>query len=52
MAGSCASLTILENLSLAAARGKRRGLARAVTRSRKLWARERLATLGLGWRIG
>jgi len=48
MAGSCASLTILENLALAAARGRARGFGRAVTRSRKHWARERLATLGLG----
>lgn len=48
MAGSCASLTILENIALAASRGRRRGLGLAVTHARTELVRERVATLGLG----
>jgi putative ABC transport system ATP-binding protein len=48
MVGSCEALTIEENLSLAAARGGRRGLARAVSVSRQTSFRERLQQLGLG----
>ena len=47
-AGSCAELTIEENLALAAARGRTRGLRRAVRRSERDAMRTRLATLGLG----
>lgn len=48
LAGTCAGLTIEENLALADARGRRRGLRLAVAdRSRTRW-RERLAELGLG----
>ncbi|WP_321502748.1 ABC transporter ATP-binding protein [Breoghania sp.] len=48
LAGSCGSLTIEENLALAAARGRKRGLAGALPRSRRAYFRERIATLGLG----
>jgi putative ABC transport system ATP-binding protein len=48
MAGSCAELSIEENLSLAAARGRRRGLARAVDSRRRAAFRQRLTLLGLG----
>lgn len=48
MGGSCAGLTILENIALAAARGKTRGARKAVTLSRRAAVRERVATLGLG----
>lgn len=48
LAGSCETLTLEENLALAAARGRRRGLALALRgRDREAW-RGRLATLGLG----
>jgi putative ABC transport system ATP-binding protein len=48
LAGSCESLTLEENLALASARGRRRGLALALRRrDRETW-RERLAALGLG----
>lgn len=48
LAGSCASLTVEENMALAAARGRRRGLAAAVRPERRERFRDRLATLGLG----
>jgi putative ABC transport system ATP-binding protein len=48
MAGSCADLTIEENLALAATRGTRRGLGAAVDRSRRKDFRDRLRMLGLG----
>jgi putative tryptophan/tyrosine transport system ATP-binding protein len=48
LAGSCGRLTIEENLALAAARGKSRGLGLAITRSRRQTFRQRLAELGLG----
>jgi len=48
MAGTCANLTIAENIGLAATRGHRRGLRPAVTRSLRDEIRERLARLGLG----
>ncbi|ESR25145.1 ABC transporter ATP-binding protein [Lutibaculum baratangense] len=48
LAGSCGALTIEENLALAHARGKRRGLGLAVTSSRRELFRERLKELGLG----
>src|SRR5204863_326808 len=47
LAGSCADLTIEENLALAAARGRKRGLALAVDRRRHADFRERLRRLGL-----
>jgi putative ABC transport system ATP-binding protein len=48
MAGSCADLTIEENLALAAARGARRGLRAAVDRKRRDEFGARLRELGLG----
>lgn len=48
LAGSCAELTVEENLALAAARGRRRGLALAVRPASREAFRERLAALGLG----
>lgn len=48
MAGSCGSLSIEENLSLAASRGKGRGLALAVTPSTRQSFRASLERLGLG----
>ena len=48
MAGSCADLTIEENLALAAARGTRRGLRAAVDHRRREDFRARLRQLGLG----
>jgi putative tryptophan/tyrosine transport system ATP-binding protein len=48
LAGSCADLTVAENLALAAKRGSRRGWGWALKRSqRRDWA-DRLAQLGLG----
>lgn len=48
LAGTCAGLTIEENLALAEARGRGRGLRLAVNgAARRRW-RERLAELGLG----
>ncbi len=53
LAGSCADLSIEENLALAAARGTRRGLALAVDRSRREVFREhRRLGLGLENRLG
>ena len=48
LAGSCADLSIEENLALAAARGYRRGLALAVDRGRRETFRAQLRRLGLG----
>jgi putative ABC transport system ATP-binding protein len=48
LAGSCADLSIEENLALAAARGAKRGLARAISRFRRDDFRDRLRSLGLG----
>lgn len=48
LAGTAPRLSIEENLALAMTRGRRRGLRRAVTDSRRRVMRERLAELGLG----
>jgi len=48
LAGSCGTLTIEENMALAAARGSRRGLGLAIGRSRRDMFRDRLSELGLG----
>ncbi|NEP15764.1 MAG: ATP-binding cassette domain-containing protein [Leptolyngbya sp. SIO4C1] len=48
LAGSCAELTIEENLVLALRRGQRRGLRPALNRSLRQRFRDRLASLGLG----
>ncbi len=48
LAGSCATLTIEENMALAAARGRRRGLAPALSHDRRHLFRDRIAALGLG----
>ncbi|KGD87501.1 MULTISPECIES: ABC transporter ATP-binding protein [Rhizobium/Agrobacterium group] len=48
LAGSCGSLSIEENLALAARRGERRGLAAALGPRRRELFRERVADLGLG----
>jgi putative tryptophan/tyrosine transport system ATP-binding protein len=46
--GSCASMTIAENLAIAARRGQRRRLVRAVTPTLAAHFRARLAEIGLG----
>ncbi len=48
LAGSCANLTIEENMSLVRSRGKRRGLGKAVTSAAQLDFRSKLERLGLG----
>ena len=48
LAGSCADLTIEENMALAAARGSLRALGPALTPTRRRTFRERVAELGLG----
>ncbi|MGU3574020.1 ABC transporter ATP-binding protein [Brucellaceae bacterium C25G] len=48
LAGSCGTLTIEENLALAAARGKKRGLSPALSAARRETFRERVAGLKLG----
>ncbi len=48
LAGSCGTLTIEENLALAASRGKSRGLSHALNSKRRAWFRERVASLNLG----
>ena len=48
LAGSCGQLTVEENLALAAARGTTRGLAHALTATRRTLFRERVSSLGLG----
>lgn len=54
MAGSCADLSIEENLALAAGRGRRRGLGLALDRRRRddFRARLRVLSLGLENRLG
>jgi putative ABC transport system ATP-binding protein len=47
LAGSCGQLTIEENLAIAAARGKRRGLGLAIGK-RRATLRDRVEALGLG----
>jgi putative ABC transport system ATP-binding protein len=46
--GSCASMTIAENLAMAMRRGKSRGLRRAVTPALAAGFRDQLAEIGLG----
>lgn len=48
MAGTCEGLSIEENMALAATRGARRGLRRALTPARRSAFAEQLRTLGLG----
>lgn len=48
LTGSCGALTIEENLALAAARGKKRGLTPALGKKRRDHFRERVAALNLG----
>ncbi len=48
MAGTCESLSIEENLALAAMRGGGRGFGLALTAARRTAFRERIARLGLG----
>ena len=48
LAGTAPSLSLEDNLALAASRGRRRRLIPALRRSRREMMRERLATLGLG----
>jgi putative ABC transport system ATP-binding protein len=48
LAGSCAELTIAENLAIASARGTRRGLRASLDAERAALFRERSAELGLG----
>jgi putative ABC transport system ATP-binding protein len=48
LAGSCEALTIEENMALAAARGRKRGFARALRGSVRGLFREKLKQLGLG----
>lgn len=45
---TCAGMTLEENLAMAARRGQRRGLQRAVTPARRAEFRHRLGELGLG----
>jgi putative ABC transport system ATP-binding protein len=47
LAGTCEGLTIEENLALAAARGTRRGLAKALSPARREEFRDKIARLGL-----
>lgn len=47
-AGTCETLTVEENLALAAARGRRRGLGRALNSARRARFRQALEGLGLG----
>ena len=47
-AGTCPSMSILENMSLADNKGKRYGLSFGVNNARKEHYREQLSTLGLG----
>jgi putative ABC transport system ATP-binding protein len=48
MAGTCEALTIEENMALAMARGRRRGLGFAIRGPMRALFREKLAILGLG----
>ena len=47
-AGTCPSMSILENMSLADNKGKRYGLSFGVNNARRDYYREQLSTLGLG----
>lgn len=47
-AGTAADMSILENLSIASMRGRRRGLARALSGARRREMQREVATLGLG----
>ncbi len=47
LAGTCEGLTIEENLALAAARGTRRGLAKALSQARRDEFRDKISRLGL-----
>ena len=47
-AGTCPSMSILENMSLADNKGKRYGLSFGANNARKEYYREQLSTLGLG----
>lgn len=48
LAGTCGALTIEENMALAYMRGRRRGLAHALSSSRRKLFQERISILGLG----
>jgi putative ABC transport system ATP-binding protein len=48
MAGTCEGLSIEENMALAYARGRSRGLAPSLTKPRRSIFRDKLAVLGLG----
>ncbi|MET1028715.1 MAG: ABC transporter ATP-binding protein [Dongiaceae bacterium] len=48
MAGTCEAMSIEENMALAFARGRRRGMAWAIKTDRRTLFRERLSLLGLG----
>ena len=48
LAGTCANLSIEDNLALAHARGRRRGLTTAITNKKRQLFRDRLRTLNLG----
>lgn len=48
LAGTCASLSIEENMALACKRGKRRGWQLALSSKRRKFFRERIAILGIG----
>ena len=48
LAGTCAELSIEENMALAHARGGKRGLTMAVTTKKRQYFRDRLSALGLG----
>jgi putative ABC transport system ATP-binding protein len=48
LAGSCGALSIADNLALAMARGRRRGLASALRRERLTELQKRVGELGLG----
>ena len=48
MVGTCTTLTIEENMALAAARGRKRGLALALKANRRGFFRDRISELGLG----
>ncbi|EJF89611.1 hypothetical protein ME1_00381 [Bartonella vinsonii subsp. arupensis OK-94-513] len=48
LVGSCGSLTIEENLALAALRGSRRGLRSALDHKKRQFFRDKIAQLGIG----
>lgn len=48
LAGTCADLSIEENLALAMGRGKTRGFGKAVSSERRDFFREKISVLGLG----